>query len=393
VRQPHGVTPGSARNAGAPVAMPAQAWVRPGRVLLHCVPNMAGGGAERQLALLAAGQVAHGDEVHVALGGGGPNLERLRSSGARLHLLRTAGSHDPRLWWRLVRVARSVRPSVIQTWLTQMDVAGGLAALTTGTAWVIAERASGLAYRDRWKDRRLRVRLGRRADAVVANSAAGRAYWMAAGHPATAVVPNILPLAEIEAVQAASDEEAGVGPGAPLILFAGRLAPQKNIPFLLDVLAVLMRDTDAVALLCGDGPERAAIAARIGAAGFGDRIRLAGYRDDLWALMKRATVFVNPSRFEGLPNTVLEAMAAGTPVVASDIPEHRDFPPDALALLPLDDPAAWVRGLRDALAGSQPVRVRVAAARDYVAGLSSETAVAAYEAVYAQALARRGVGA
>src|SRR4051794_31084956 len=90
--------------------------------ILHCASALQGGGAETQLAYLAAQQVRSGHRVHIAHPAGQEIPTRIRESGACLHPLRQAGSHDPFLLWRVLRTLCAVRPQVVQTWHLQMDV-------------------------------------------------------------------------------------------------------------------------------------------------------------------------------------------------------------------------------------------------------------------------------
>jgi glycosyltransferase involved in cell wall biosynthesis len=97
-------------------------------------------------------------------------------------------------------------------------------------------------------------------------------------------------------------------------------------------LARVLVEVDADALLCGDGPDREALERQIKALGMTDRIRMLGYRDDVASLMRRATALVFVSLVEGQPNSVLEAMATGCPLIVSDIPQHRGFLSDESAM-------------------------------------------------------------
>src|SRR5881394_2575447 len=186
--------------------------------VLHCVAKMAGGGAERQVGILARAQVAAGDDVHVGLIGGGPNLPMLEKSGATLHWISASNYYDPRILARLVNLIRSVNPQIVQSWLVQMDVAAGLAALWSGRPWVLCERVSAEFYRGSAKGW-LRVQLGKRASAVVANSQAGADYWSRKAGPRIRrfVIPNAVP---VEMIAAAPRLPELAMDHRPLILFA-----------------------------------------------------------------------------------------------------------------------------------------------------------------------------
>ena len=182
--------------------------------MLHCVPSMGGGGAERQLAYLAQAGAGTGCEIHVALNQGGPNLDALVESGAVIHRLSVRRNHDPRLFGRLVGAITAVKPDIIQCWLLQMEIAGGAAAVVTRTPWILSERSSADAYAPGLKTR-FRVGIAASASAIVSNSLAGDRYWGARTRETVAryIVPNALPLDEIAAAPVAPDEEASLQPG------------------------------------------------------------------------------------------------------------------------------------------------------------------------------------
>ncbi len=95
--------------------------------------------------------------------------------------------------------------------------------------------------------------------------------------------------------------------GRPIVLTAARLAPQKGLEFLLGAAAML---PEANFVIAGDGPDRTTLAVQAEAAGLGDRVRFLGSRRDIPDLLAACDVFVLPSLVEGLPLSVLEAMAA-----------------------------------------------------------------------------------
>ncbi len=345
--------------------------------ILHLIPSLGGGGAERQLGILAAGLRDQGCEVHVGFVKGGANLARLEAAGAQLHRIPARGNLDPLLLLRIVRLIRKVRPDVVQTWLTQMDVAGGLAALLTRTPWIVSERTHKVYY-PRDAKHRLRRLLGRFAGAIVANSPGGAEYWDGA-RVGKIIIPNALPLGEIAA---APRDESDFG-AAEVVLFAGRFDPAKNLENLVDAMARIVRERDAVALLCGEGPLESDLRARIAQAGVADRVRLLGFTDRVWSLMKRADVLVAASWFEGHPNVVMEGAASGCPLVLSDIPAHRQcLGEDAALFADPADPVALAAAIRRTLADPAAASGRAARARAVASALSVESAAAAYLRTY-----------
>lgn len=113
--------------------------------------------------------------------------------------------------------------------------------------------------------------------------------------------------------------------GAPLIGSVGRLIPQKGLRYLIEAAPAILRAAPSARfLIVGEGPERAALEAQCRAAGLSDRFYFTGARERPWELLARCDVIALPSLWEGLPLTLLEALAAGLPVVASDVGGARE---------------------------------------------------------------------
>lgn len=301
--------------------------------ILHLIPTLVGGGAERQLTYLANALQIAGADVHVGFVHEGPNLPRLHAAGIPVHRVSASNNHSPLIATRLWSLMRWIRPDVVQTWLLQMDVFGGMSALARRLPWVLAERSSAPMYVPDWKNT-LRRELARHSAAVVANSKAGLDYWSGLGRGRRdRVIRNIVPSNEI--ASAAGTSAAGMA-SEPTILVAGRYSEEKNLLVVLQALSMaLERLPSARALFFGSGPAEPAIR------GFHaslhpavrSRVHIGGYCDDLWGQMGRARVYVSLSRFEGNPNTVLEAIACRCPVIVSDIPAHTEILNDEMALL------------------------------------------------------------
>lgn len=291
--------------------------------VLHCIPSVAGGGAERQLVYLAGETVRAGHEVHVALLRDGTHFEALRATGAVIHRIPHRGNHDPFVLFRMIALIRRIQPDVVQTWLTQMDVFGGIAALLTGRPWILAERTSEMAYPATMKNR-LRIAIASRAAAIVSNSQGGDAYWQSRANPKTVrkVIRNAVPLENAGQPRRLSDH--GLDETRPLLLYVGRFIDEKNLDALVDAFELVIARSDAAVALCGTGPLWERFHQRIAKFPRG-RAVMPGFVDDVWSWLRAARALVMVGFFEGNPNSVIEAMAAGTPLVVSDIPAHREI--------------------------------------------------------------------
>jgi glycosyltransferase involved in cell wall biosynthesis len=354
--------------------------------VLHLVPSFVGGGAERQLVYLANAQAAMGIDTHIGYVQGGPNLDLVRGGAVGLHRVAGYGNHDPLLMLRIANLIRSVQPSIVQTWILQMDVFGGLAARFMSVPWVLSERASAEHYRG-WKNA-LRRRVAAAATAIVANSETGLEYWREL--PASTkrrTIRNIVPLQAIAGAAPVRPSDLGISQDTgQIILAAGRLEPQKNWFVLLDALDLALRKRPAAqAVLFGEGYLRADIARRIASLTSASRIHLRGYSDNLWGWLKRASVYVSLSNFEGTPNVLLEALACGCPVVLSDIPTHREVVSVMEAeLVPTTSPAAAAHAIDRVLSAPPPAATNLALSR--LQRWSAHNIAGQYAALYREIL-------
>lgn len=354
--------------------------------ILHLIPNFTGGGAERQLALLAPELCRLGADIHIAFCKAGINSENnlrlLSNSDVKLHCIASRTTYDPRILLQIFGVIRAINPHLIQTWLLQMDVLGGLGAMAAGVPFIVSERSSALMYPRNWKYR-LRSHVGRRATAIIANSKGGAEYWEPWASR-IAVIPNGLPLDLLENAPPTNPTDLDFQSDARLILCASRFSSEKNMDLLITALdQVLLEKRDCVAVLFGDGELRPSLEARVAKLHARDRLHLPGYTDKLWSWMRRASVFVSVSRFEGNPNAVLEAMAIGCPLVVSNIPQHREI---------LNEPSAiWcdpnsvediTNAIGKALANKCAAATRAKLARQRTKEWSLETAARSYMSFY-----------
>jgi glycosyltransferase involved in cell wall biosynthesis len=237
----------------------------------------------------------------------------------------------------------------------------------------------------------------RRADAVLCVSAdlAGRMRRVGARDIALATVPAppaATPSAEAIA-RARADMDAA---GRPIVLAVGRLTPQKGFDVLLEAMITLRgRDPAALLLIVGEGPLGARLAVRSRAAGCD--ARFLGLRTDVPALLAAADVVAVPSRWEGQPLIVQEALRAGRPLVASRVGGIPDLTgEDAALLVPPDDPGQLASAVLAVLDDRTLASALAAAAVARAGALPSESdAVNAALAVYgglASATEPHGIG-
>ena len=180
----------------------------------------------------------------------------------------------------------------------------------------------------------------------------------------------------------------GVGPEGFLVLNAGRLTTQKDQATLLRAVGELpAAGRPVTCLVAGEGELRESLQSLIAAEGWGDRVRLLGFRDDVPALLQAADAFALPSLDEGMPMILLETAAAGTPIVATPVGDIPTLVRDGATGLVVarGDTAALAAALLR-LRDEPGLGARLgAAARDEVRRVhSSETMAARYAEVYSQ---------
>lgn len=326
------------------------------------LPSLAGGGAERMIINLTRGALDAGVEVDLVAGNAaGPYLD-LVPAGARLIDLqsRRVLAALP----GLVRYLRRQRPAAL---LSAMDHANMVAlwarALARVQTRVYVSVRSNLSQEAAHAPRlagRLMPRLARAfypgADAVIAVSqgVADDLGRLLAGRPSNMVaIPN--PVVTPELADLAAEPPAHPwlrDPAVPVCLAAGRLCPQKDYPTLIRAVARLAETRPLRLLILGEGPERPALESLVRQLGLTDRAELPGFLDNPFAAMARARVFVLSSAWEGLPGVLIQAMACGTPVVATDCPSG---PREILGggrygpLVPIRDPQALAQAIGETL--------------------------------------------
>ena len=349
------------------------------------VRAMDGGGAQRDAILLANALAARGWPVTVvSLNARGPlrdlvapavDIEELSASSLKLALpafrrafarlgpatavLSSEAAQNVVAYFAAASLPRAARPRLLLREVTSPSAARALDPYLQNR---LAYRLVGMAYSR--CDRAITLTEGAKNDLTanfgvpVANIEVMRAN--AVIDPAT------------ESRLAATQVEAGRLAG--LIVSIGRLSVEKDQLTLVEAMARLPGGLNARLVLVGDGPLRARIEQAIKRLGLGARITLAGFDRDPFSWLLRAELAVCCSRFEGLGNAIIEALACGTPVVSTDCP----FGPREIldggrfgGLVPVGDPGALATAIQASL-GHKPERKTLQArASNYTAGAAA----------------------
>jgi len=350
-------------------------------------------GAEKQLVMLARGLPRDRFDVHVCvLTRSGPLSEELDRAGIPWTLIGKRWKADPFAYLRLKRHLQDVQPDLVQTWLFAANSFGRAAALAAGVRHVVASERSVDPWKTWWQfaiDRRLAAR----TDAIVVNSSGVSDFYIRHGLPVDkfVVIPNgIEPPRPSRLTREALLDSLGLPHATRLIGTVGRLWPQKRMKDLIwaaDLLKVIRDDVHLV--IVGDGPLRDRLERYRRQVRIEDRVHFLGHRDDVPDLLPHFDVYWLASGYEGLPNVVMEAMASGVPVVATDIPGTRDLvQQDATGfLVRVGDRAGFARYtlklLEDAALRH---RIGVAARERMNSEYSVECMIARYGELYARLL-------
>ncbi|HNJ08372.1 MAG TPA: glycosyltransferase [Plasticicumulans sp.] len=352
-----------------------------GRIALF-IPSFSDGGVEKQMVALAGGFAQAGYPTDFLTRPGElPYLDRLDPAVQLIRL--PAARHAQRE--ATIDYLRTQRPLVLMSAKGKDDLlaldardaaknaAGGTRVflrcgihLSSRPKMVSRNPLRGLWHR--WRLRRLYAR----PDGVICVSegvADDLAQLTGFARARIAVIRNPTITAGFDARLAEPLDDPWFAPGAPpVILGAGSLAPVKHFEVLIEAAAALMRTRELRLVILGEGKERARLEALADALGIRERVRLPGFVGNVLPWMRRAAVFVLSSEREGSPNVLTEALACGTPVVATDCPSG---PREILdggrfgPLIPIGDAAAMQRAIAAVLDAPLPAATLQSAIAEY----------------------------
>lgn len=307
--------------------------------LLYVIDSLAPGGAETSLVEMTPHLIAAGIDLHVLPLGERLDLSgRLQRAGAIVH---ERESRRGRLGnvQAVTKVARKTSPDLIHTTLYEADIAGRIASLRLGlptSASVVGDsygagKATGVSRTKLGLAKAFDRVTGRRVarfHAVSLSIAEAIERDLHVPRERIEVIPRGRSASEFpfhtEGVRRSVRDSLGVPHHAPTVLTVGRLEPVKGLDLLMTALPRVARaHQDMVVLIAGmDG--RAASSLRAVASSLPIDIRFLGHRNDVANLLTAADVLCFPSLSEGSPGVLIEALAVGCPIVATDISANRE---------------------------------------------------------------------
>lgn len=362
--------------------------------ICYIVPTMGVGGSERQLLQLMRGLAPDFELLVICTRTDGALAGDARRLGD-LRVLNTRSGWDPRMLPRIERVLRAYRPAVVHSLMFGFDYAANLAARRAGTPVVVSSRRQ-LAH---WKKGRhiwLQRRANKHVDAVVANSRAVAEFAIEQEKADPSLFRVVYNGIDSERFRSEGDRELvrrrfRIPFHTKVVGMVANFGAEKDHALFVDIASELIRRRpDVHFLLVGTGPLRGEIERNLKERGIAEQVTMMRTVAELPDLYRLMSVFLLCSHSEGFPNVVLEAMAAGRPVVASavgGIPEvvEEGVTGRLIASRIPADFAAAIESYLDNPAEAEAAGAR--AARAVEERFSVERMVAGYRALYAELLA------
>jgi glycosyltransferase involved in cell wall biosynthesis len=297
------------------------------RRILHIIDSLGRTGAAAQLLLLSRGLLERGFDVHVAaLDGVGRLASEFRAGGISTTQLGRRWTADPIAYYKLNRLVRGLRPDVVHTWNRDAASYGLAAARFCSVPQVVA----GLYRIDRLSggDRLVAARQLAKGTARLTTNSSFLSSWHAENglSKSDVIRPGVAPASGNDVSREDVLCELNLPPEARLIGVIGRLTPEKRVKDLIwaaDLLRVLHDNLRL--LIIGDGPLRPQLEQYARLASDLEHIQFLSERDDVRRILPHLDVLWNADEPRDHSMAILEAMAAGVPVVASDTPLNREL--------------------------------------------------------------------
>jgi glycosyltransferase involved in cell wall biosynthesis len=357
------------------------------------------GGAEEMVLNLVRHLPARFEPVVVCIHDAGLIGEEIRRTGVAFRVLGlTPGLRRPVDVLRLRDVLHDLQPHIVHTFLLTGSLYGRFAAMMAGVPIVIGTEVN--IYERKQRAHRLAERwLMRGTDAVVASAESVRDFYVKqvdADPAKVRVIYNAVDWSQLETTMSRAEMRAAftIPAAAPLAGIIARLTEQKAHRVLFDAMAQRADLAALHVLVIGDGDLRGELQRRVSALGLESRVHFAGARRDLGNVLAAVDLFVMPSLWEGLPLSLVLAMGAGLPAIATrvaGIPEVIEHDVTGLLVPPGDKDQLGAALAR--VIGDQALRVRLGeAARAFVRPrFGIDRYITSITSLYSDLLAAKGI--
>jgi glycosyltransferase involved in cell wall biosynthesis len=293
------------------------------------IPTLDQGGAEKQLCLLAKGIDREKFEpLVITLTRSGPRIDELREANCPTIHIDKRGKLDFHAYSRLVQAIATFKPHVVHTWLFAANAYGRYAAIRAKVPLIFGGERCVDPWKKtyhHWIDRYLT----KRTTGIITNSSAITDFYVAHGHDRSKfhVIHNgITARKPARFTREEVAKKLGLDPNRRWIGAIGRLWTQKNYKDMIWAAEMLrVRYDNTTFLIFGDGPERQRLEHYCDQVRASQQVKFFGQRQDVQDYLPHFSLFWNASLYEGQSNSILEAMQAGVPVIASNIGGNRDL--------------------------------------------------------------------
>lgn len=293
------------------------------------IPTLDQGGAEKQLVTLACNIDRSQFEPHViTLTRGGPYIAHLEQNKVPVHSVEKRGKFDPFAIQRLGKIVGRIKPDVLHTWIFAANAYGRWVGIRKQVPVVLAGERSVDPWKRGWQIAIDRY-LYKRTAGILTNSSGVRDFYASKGIDPAAfhIIPN--GIGESSTAQIPREvalQRMGVPPEAKVFGSVGRLWPQKGYKELVWAAGMVnVADPTYHYVILGDGPQMPLLEQFRDTTGVAHSVHLIGHRSDAAELIPHFDLMWNGSLYEGQSNSIMEAMRAKVPVIASDIPGNRDL--------------------------------------------------------------------
>jgi glycosyltransferase involved in cell wall biosynthesis len=337
---------------------------RPRARVVYLAHTLAVGGAEEMVLNLVRYLPPEFERAVVCIDKPGPIGDEVRKTGVAFHALGLQpGLRRPIDLLRLQKFIHECQPTIVHTFLLTASLYGRFAAMLARVPIVIGTEVN-IYERKQPLHRMAEGWLMRQTDAVIASAGSVRDFYVDQIHAdpdKVVVIYNAVDWSQLQTTMAreAFRTEMGLPADAPVAGIIARLTEQKAHRYLFDAMAARAELAALHLLVIGDGELGDELRRRVDALGLGGRVHFAGARRDLGNILGAIDMFVMPSLWEGLPLSLVLAMGAGLPVIASRVAGIPEVVQDSVSGL-LVEPgnatelaAAMVRVLQDGELGAR----------------------------------------